>query len=51
MEWGPASGDERRRILVKAMRRRHSYHLARLKSQGTLWRLLSPARKKDRPEA
>ncbi len=51
MEWGPASGDERRRILVKAMRRRHSYHLERLKSQGTLWRLLSPARKKDRPEA
>jgi predicted Fe-S protein YdhL (DUF1289 family) len=36
MEWGSAPGDERRSILVKAMRRRHAYHLERLKSQASV---------------
>lgn len=51
MEWGPASGEERRTILVKAMRRRHLYHVERLRSHESLWRLAPPNDNENRPDA
>jgi len=31
MEWGPASDEERRNILLQAMRRRHYYHVQKIR--------------------
>lgn len=33
MEWGQASNEERRNILVQAMRRRNSYHIQRVRER------------------